>query len=120
MVTSGHELTLDADPAGCVAQRTRGRLERKREKSSMEDSRNEKLSFEEFRKVLAEALLVPEERLTPEASFTADLSVDSIRWVEMALSIEQIGVQVPTEAFWDIDTVGDAYDFYVKNYAEDA
>jgi acyl carrier protein len=72
----------------------------------MSNSSNEKLSFEEFSKVLAEVLLVPEERITREASFTTDLTVDSIRWVEMALSIEQMGVQVPTEAFWDINTWG--------------
>lgn len=86
----------------------------------MSNSSNEKLSFEEFSKVLAEVLLVPEERITREASFTTDLTVDSIRWVEMALSIEQMGVQVPTEAFWDINTVGDAYAFYEENYAPDA
>jgi len=75
------------------------------------------LTFEEFRKMLAEVLLVDEAKLTPEASFLNDLMVDSIRWLEMALSIERLGVSIPTEALWDIQTVGDSYSYYLKNFA---
>jgi hypothetical protein len=35
----------------------------------------------------------------------------------MALSIEQMGVSMPADAFWEIETVGDAYDYYLTNYA---
>jgi hypothetical protein len=35
----------------------------------------------------------------------------------MALSIEQLGVTMPADAFWAIETVGDAYDYYLENYA---
>jgi acyl carrier protein len=75
------------------------------------------LTFEEFRKVLAEVLLIGEDKLTPEASFLNDLMVDSIRWLEMALRIEKMGVVIPTEAMWDISTVGDAWRFYLQNLA---
>ncbi len=75
------------------------------------------LSFEEFRKMLAEVLLVDEAKLTPEASFLNDLMVDSIRWLEMALTIERLGVQIPTEALWDIQTVGDSYQYYLRSFA---
>lgn len=74
------------------------------------------MTFEEFKKVLAEVLLVSEEKLTPEASFLNDLAVDSIRWLEMALTIEKLGVQLSAEALWDIKTVGDAYQYYLDNY----
>jgi acyl carrier protein len=76
----------------------------------------EAMSFEEFRATLAEVLLIDEAKLQPEASFLNDLQVDSIRWLEMALTIEKLGVQIPTEALWDIQTVGDAYQYYLKNY----
>jgi len=75
------------------------------------------MSFEEFRAILAEVLLVDEGKLTPEASFLNDLMVDSIRWLEMALTIERLGVQIPTEALWDIQTVGDSYQYYLRNFA---
>jgi acyl carrier protein len=75
------------------------------------------MTFEEFKKMLAEVLLVGEDKLTPEASFLNDLQVDSIRWLEMALTIERLGVSIPTEALWDIQTVGDSYHYYLKNFA---
>jgi acyl carrier protein len=75
------------------------------------------MSFEEFRRVLAEVLLIDETKLTPEASFLNDLMVDSIRWLEMALTIERLGVSIPTEALWDIQTVGDSYEYYLRNFA---
>ncbi len=78
--------------------------------------RNEQISFDEFKKVLANVLLIEEEKLVPETSFTADLYVDSIRWVEMALRIEQLGVEMPAGAFWEIQTVGDAYEYYVNQH----
>ena len=75
----------------------------------------EPLSFEKFRDILADALNVSREKITPNASFINDLAVDSIRMVEMLLRMEELGVSVPPEAAWDIRTVGDAYDFYVKS-----
>ncbi|MBU0702663.1 MAG: acyl carrier protein [Chloroflexi bacterium] len=77
----------------------------------------ERISFDEFKKILADVLLVEEEKLAPETSFTADLYVDSIRWVEMALRIEQLGVEMPSEAFWEIQTVGDAYEHYIDGHS---
>ena len=74
------------------------------------------MAFSDFQKLLSEVLVTSEENLTREASFTTDICVDSIRWVEMALSIEQVGVSMPADAFWQIETVGDAYDYYLENY----
>ena len=80
------------------------------------DEQEGPMTFEDFRKLLSEVLVTGEENLTREASFTTDICVDSIRWVEMALSIEQMGVTMPADAFWQIETVGDAYDYYSQNY----
>ena len=71
------------------------------------------VSYDEFRKILADVLLVEEERIVPEASFTTDLFVDSLRLVELVLTIERLGAEIPSEKFWEIQTVGDAYDTYV-------
>ncbi|MFB0536751.1 MAG: acyl carrier protein [Anaerolineae bacterium] len=68
-----------------------------------------KLTFEEFRKMIARELEVEEERIVPEASFFSDLCVDSIRMVDMMLRLEELGVAIPLEVAWQIETVGDAY-----------
>jgi acyl carrier protein len=75
------------------------------------------MTFEEFRTMLAGVLLTDEDRLQPEASLLNDLLVDSIRWLEMALTIEKLGVQIPTEVLWDLQTVGDTYQFYLKSFS---
>lgn len=74
------------------------------------------MTFEDFRRVLADILLIGEDRLVPEAHFLNDLSVDSIRWLEMALTLERMGVVMNAETLWDIHTVGDAYQYYLANY----
>jgi len=78
------------------------------------------LTFDQFKKVLAEVLIVREEKLTPEASFLNDLSIDSIKWLEMALTLEKLGVALNAEAVWEIRTVGDAYRNYLTVFAGQA
>ena len=63
--------------------------------------------------------MIDEEQLTPTASFVDDLYIDSLRWAEMAIRIEELGVKIPTEAFWEIETVQGAYDCY-RSYLETA
>lgn len=70
------------------------------------------ITFEQFRRLLAEELQIDESRITPEASFLTDLMVDSIQLVEMMLSLEEKGVEIPMEAAWDVVTVEDAYQVY--------
>ena len=76
------------------------------------------MTFEGFREVLAEVLMVGKDKITPEASFMNDLSVDSIKWLEMALTLEKLGVALKAEAVWDIHTVGDAYQLYLTGFAD--
>jgi acyl carrier protein len=75
---------------------------------------NKPISFEEFKHLLAEELNVEESKLVPEASFVTDLQVDSIKLVDMMLSLEELGIRIPMESAWDIQTVGDAYQVYKK------
>ena len=80
----------------------------------MTNSNPEALTFERFQTIIAEELMVPEEKVTADASFIEDLLVDSIRMVEMMLKLEEEGMSIPLEAAWSIDTVGDAYREYAK------
>ncbi len=75
------------------------------------------LSFEEFQHMLADVLQMDEEKLIPEASFVNDLMVDSIKLVELMLGLEENGINIPMEAAWDVNTVGDAYRVYKESAA---
>jgi len=50
------------------------------------------MTFDEFKEVIAEILMVGVDKLTADDSFLNDLSVDSINWLEMALTLEQLRV----------------------------
>ncbi len=76
----------------------------------------EMLSFEEFRRILAQELQIEESRVVPEASFVRDLQVDSLRLVEMFLRLEETGLSIPLEEAWDVETVEDAYRIYVRQF----
>ncbi len=65
--------------------------------------------------MLADVLQVDEDQLVPEASFVNDLMVDSIKLVELMLGLEENGVNIPMEAAWDVQTVGDAYRVYKES-----
>jgi acyl carrier protein len=75
----------------------------------------EPLSFEEFKHLLAEGLLIEESKIVPEASFVTDLLVHSIKLVELMLWLDEKGITIPMEAAWDVQTVGDAYRVYEEN-----
>ena len=80
------------------------------------ETKSESVTYDDFTVMLAEVLLVEQEKLTPETSFSNDLFIDSLKMVEMALRIEHLGATIPTEAYWEIQTVGDAYDAYSNNH----
>jgi acyl carrier protein len=85
----------------------------------MSDSNPGTFTFEQFQDIIARELMVPREKVVAEASFIEDLLVDSIRMVEMMLKLEEMGMSIPLEAAWSIETVGDAYQEYAK-VAQDA
>ncbi|MBC8446375.1 MAG: acyl carrier protein [Chloroflexi bacterium] len=78
------------------------------------------LTFEQFRDIIAKELMVAKEKVVPQASFIEDLLVDSIRMVEMMLKLEEMGMEIPLEAAWSIETVGDAYEQYAKHAQDSA
>lgn len=81
----------------------------------MTKPQSSKLTFEEFRKIIARELEVDEEKIAPEASFFSDLCVDSIRMVDMMLRLEEMGLSIPLEVAWQIETVGDAYRYCTEH-----
>jgi acyl carrier protein len=73
------------------------------------------LSFGEFQQFLSDTLSITASALTPDASFLNDLAVDSLKLVDLMLQFErQLGLSIPTEAAWEINTVGEAYDYYIN------
>jgi acyl carrier protein len=85
-----------------------------------EASAEEVVPFEEFRRIIAEELQVEERAVVSEASFVADLLADSIQLVELMLRLEDMGVDMPMEAAWDVETVGDAYQLYTRHALQNA
>jgi len=82
-----------------------------------EKSSKEPITFEEFQRMLADVLQMDKNQLTPDASFVTDLMVDSIKLVELMLGLEENGINIPMEAAWDVQTVGDAYRVYKESAA---
>ena len=76
-----------------------------------------KLSFSEFQAFLSNTLSIPTDELVPEASLLNDLAVDSLKLVELMLRFEnQLGVSIPSQDAWEINTVGDAYSYYADHF----
>lgn len=78
---------------------------------------NNPVSFETFRDIVAERLGVDKEKVVRESSFVEDLLADSIQLVELMLHMEEIGVEIPIDSAWEVETVGDAYELYRRHAA---
>jgi acyl carrier protein len=73
------------------------------------------LSFPEFQEFLADTLEIRSSALTRDASFLRDLAVESLKLVETIVRIESdLNIAIPLESAWRIETVGDAYNCYLK------
>lgn len=77
---------------------------------------NDPLSFEDFQALLADLLDVDISLLTPEAYFVTDLGLDSLHMVQALLGMEQKGFHISLEAIWQIQTIGDAYRYYLEHF----
>ncbi len=74
----------------------------------------ELLSFDEFVVFLSDIIGVASVAIDRDTYFMGDLAVDSLKLVEMILQFElKLGIEVPTDAAWEIQTVGDAYNYYI-------
>jgi acyl carrier protein len=81
------------------------------------DPGKDPIPFEEFQNIVAEELQVEQGKVVREASFVDDLLADSIQLVELMLHMEEMGISIPVEAAWEVETVGDAYRLYREQTA---
>lgn len=73
---------------------------------------------DKVKKIVAEQLNVPAEKVTESASFVDDLGADSLDTVELVMAFEEeFGVVIPEEAASKILTVKAAIDYIEKNKA---
>jgi len=79
-------------------------------------SKREPESFEEFRALLADLLKLDETQITPDAYFVTDLGVDSLRMFHLLFHLEDLGIAVPLSSAWQIQTVEDAYSYYLTHH----
>ena len=76
--------------------------------------------FRIIRERLADILEIDESRITMEASFTEDLSADSLAFIELVEAIEQElehraeGFRIEDEDLAELRTVRDAVDYVVE------
>jgi acyl carrier protein len=75
----------------------------------------EHMTFQEFSHIIARELQIEEKEVVQEASFMKDLHADSIQLVNLMLRMEELGIGIPLEAAWEVETVGDAYRLYREN-----
>ncbi|NES99867.1 MAG: acyl carrier protein [Sphaerospermopsis sp. SIO1G2] len=69
--------------------------------------------------IVAEQLGVEEEKVQPTASFTDDLSADSLDVVELVMALEEeFGMEIPDEDAEKMQTVQDVVEYINKNKAE--
>ncbi len=80
-------------------------------------SQIEPLSFEDFQAMLADLLRLDAALIRPEAYFITDLGVDSLRLAEILLYLEELGLEISPDLAWQIQTVGDAYEYYQQQVA---
>ncbi len=67
---------------------------------------------ERVQKIVVEQLGVPEEDVTPEASFVDDLGADSLDTVELVMALEEeFDTEIPDEDAEKITTVKQAVDY---------
>ena len=80
-------------------------------------SQVETLSFEAFQAMLAELLQLDAALFRPDAYFITDLGVDSLRLAEILLRLEELGLEISPDLAWQIQTVGNAYEYYRAHIA---
>lgn len=80
-------------------------------------SQAEMLSFKAFQAMLAELLQLDAALFQPDAYFVTDLGVDSLRLAEVLLYLEELGLEISPDLAWQIQTVGDAYQYYQRHMA---
>ena len=66
-------------------------------------------TFEQVKKIVAEKLGVPAEKVTEDAAFVNDLGADSLDVVEFVMEVEkEFDITIPDDAAAKLEKVGDA------------
>ncbi len=66
-------------------------------------------TYEKVKAVVAERLLIEEDKITPEARFREDLEVDSLGLVDLIMRLEEeFGIEISEEDAETLSTVQDA------------
>ena len=69
----------------------------------------EMTTFEKVKKIVAEKLGVPEEKVTEASAFVNDLGADSLDVVEFVMEVEkEFDITIPDDAAAKLEKVGDA------------
>ena len=69
------------------------------------------MELEKIKEIIASALNLDPEEITPDKSFSDDLDADSLDLAEIIMAIEdEFGVTIPDEALEKVVTVQDAFD----------
>ena len=72
--------------------------------------------FEKVKKMIAEQLMIDEEKITPESRIKEDLGADSLDVLQMLMTIEEdYGVEIPDEELAEFRTVEDVVRYCDKN-----
>lgn len=67
-------------------------------------------AFDKFRQCAVDVLQVPEDKVTPDATFGDDLDADSLDLVELVMALEEeFGISVDESELEGVETVGQAF-----------
>ncbi len=67
------------------------------------------MEFEKLKAIIADAMGIDEDGITPQTSFKEDLGADSLDVFQIVLGIEQeFDIEIPEDAVESIETVEDA------------
>jgi acyl carrier protein len=72
------------------------------------------IAFEAFQNHLSRITGLKPECFTMETNLLVDLSLDSLKLLEIVLEFEKLGVPVSMADAWSIQTVGDAWEYYQR------
>lgn len=76
-------------------------------------------TLDKVRKMLAEQLNKPIEKVQAESRFVEDLSIDSLDMIEMLMALEdEFSISVPNDQVDNMKTVGDIVAFIEKAIAK--
>jgi acyl carrier protein len=74
----------------------------------------EPVTFTTFQQHLARITHLQPDKLTPDTNLVVDLGLDSLKLLQIILGFDRLGVRASLANAWQIQTVGDAYEYYLR------